>query len=345
MWPTSNAGPAIVWGATWVPGRRARHSARVLALLCPGQGAQSPGMLEPWLEVPGAREHLDDLAAAAGADLVGLGTTAGADAVRDTAAAQPLIVAASLASFRALGLPDGAVGAVAGHSVGEIAAAALAGVLTEGEAMALVAVRGSAMARAAAATPTGMSAVVGGERADVEAAIAAAGASVANVNATAQVVAAGTAEQLAALAAAPPARARVVPLAVAGAFHTAHMAPAVDALAAAAAALEPREPTTAVLTNADGAVVADGAEVLARLVAQVSHPVRWDACQESLLGLGVTGAVELSPGGTLAGLARRSMPGVEVVALRGPEDLPAARELAQRHADRAGTASPAGVGA
>ena len=302
-------------------------------------------MLAPWLEVPGAREHLEALAVAAGVDLVGLGSAGDADAVRDTAVAQPLIVAASLASAAALGLPVGAVGAVAGHSVGEIAAAALAGVLDDGDAMALVAVRGSAMARAAAATPTGMSAVVGGERGDVEAAIAAAGASVANVNAAAQVVAAGTLEQLAALAAAPPARARVVPLAVAGAFHTAHMAPAVDALAQAAASLEPREPTTSLLTNADGAVVADGAEVLARLVAQVSHPVRWDACQETLVALGVTGAVELSPGGTLAGLAKRSMPGVEVVALRGPEDLPAARELALRHAGAAGATGASGVGA
>lgn len=304
----------------------------MLAVLCPGQGAQSPGMLSPWLEVPGVREHLEALGVAAGLDLVALGTTADAGAVRDTAAAQPLIVAASLASWRAVDAAPDALGAVAGHSVGEIAAAALAGVLGQDDAMSLVAVRGAAMARAAAAAETGMSAVVGGERSEVEAAIAAAGAVVANVNAAAQVVAAGTREQLAALAAAPPARARVVPLAVAGAFHTQHMAPAVEAMAERAAALVPRDPRAALLTNADGSVTSAGADVLTHLVAQVSHPVRWDACQETLVGLGVTGAVELSPGGTLAGLAKRSMPGVEVVALRGPDDLEAARDLARRHA-------------
>lgn len=289
-------------------------------------------MLSPWLELPGVRGHLEVLGAAAGLDLVALGTTADADAVRDTAAAQPLIVAASLASWRALDVAPETLGVVAGHSVGEIAAAALAGVLDADDAMSLVAVRGAAMARAAAVADTGMSAVVGGDRAEVEAAIAAAGAVVANVNAAAQVVAAGTREQLDALSVAPPPRARVVPLAVAGAFHTEHMAPAVEALAERAAALVPRDPRAALLTNADGAVVADGAEVLARLVVQVSHPVRWDACQETLVALGVTGAVELSPGGTLAGLAKRSMPGVEVVALRSPDDMEAARDLVRRHA-------------
>ncbi len=338
----------------------------MLAVLCPGQGAQTPGFLTPWLELPGYRAAVAGLGRAAGADLVTLGTTADAEAVRDTAVAQPLIVAASLASFAAVlpgGLPGehagtgdaddtsqggdaggtsealdlsaaaGLVSAVAGHSVGEVAAAAIAGVLDPAAAMALVAVRGAAMARAAARTPTGMSAVVGGDPDEVAAAIAAAGASPANVNSANQVVAAGTLEQLAALATSPPARARVMPLAVAGAFHTEHMRPAVSDLAEHVASLHPRDPSLTLLSNADGEVVGDGADVLSRLVTQVSSPVRWDACTQTLADRGVTGVLELSPAGTLAGLAKRALRGVEVVALRSPDDLGAARDLVAAHGE------------
>ncbi len=315
----------------------------VLALLCPGQGAQIPGFAAPWLELPAYAERLASLGEAAGLDLLAHGTTSDAATIRDTAVAQPLIVGASLASWSALAPPPaasgpaaGAAGAVAGHSVGELAAAALAGVLTAEQAMALVAVRGRAMAGAAALAATGMSAVVGGEPADVEAAIERSGASAANRNGAGQVVAAGTTEQLAALAADAPARARVVPLAVAGAFHTHHMAPASEALATAAAALSPTGAALPLLSNADGAVVTDGPGVLARLVAQVSRPVRWDLCQDALVGMGVTAVLELSPAGALAGLAKRSMPGVEVLALKTPADLDAAADLLARHGADAG---------
>ncbi len=319
----------------------------MLAVLCPGQGAQTRGFLTPWLEVPGFRDAMTALGEAAGADLASLGTTGGAEAIKDTSVAQPLIVAASLASFAAI-LPAGAgqevapvdlsaapgtVSAVAGHSVGEVSAAAVAGVLDPTDAMALVAVRGAAMARAAALAPTGMSAVVGGERGEVQEAVAAAGCVAANLNSATQVVAAGTADQLAALAASPPARARVVPLAVAGAFHTEHMRPAVADLAEHVAGLSPRDPLLTLLSNADGAEVTDGAQVLSRLVSQVSSPVRWDACTQTLADRGVTAVLELSPAGTLAGLAKRALRGVEVVALRSPDDLGAARDLVAAHGE------------
>ncbi len=330
----------------------------MLAVLCPGQGAQSPGFLAPWLELPSTRRRLERLADAAGTDLVAHGTTSGAETIRDTAVAQPLIVAAGLVSLSALlGPVDGSadaedgpgdglglsaaaglVGAAAGHSVGEVTAAALAGVLDPVAAMQLVAERGRAMAAAAALAPTGMSAVVGGAADDVEAAIARSGASAANRNGAGQVVAAGTLEQLAALAADPPARARVVPLAVAGAFHTDHMGPAVAALADRAAALSPADPVLPLVSNADGRAVRSGAEVLQRLVHQVAHPVRWDLCQAALVDLGVTAVVEVSPAGTLAGLAKRSLPGVEVLALRAPADLGAARDLLARHGEVVGAA-------
>ncbi len=299
-------------------------------------------MLAAWLEVDGVADLLGRASEVSGTDLVAHGTTSDAETIRDTAVAQPLLVATALASLRAvLEAPPGAdlaqavpgrVDAAAGHSVGELAAAAVAGVLRDEEALALVAVRGAAMARAAAATPTGMSAVLGGDPDEVLARLETLGLVPANVNGGGQVVAAGTLEALAALTAEPPTRARVLPLQVAGAFHTSHMAPAVDELAAAAAGVAPRDPAVTLLGNADGAVVSTGADALDRLVAQVARPVRWDLCQATLADLGVTGLLEVAPGGVLTGLARRTLPGVETVALKSPADLDAARDLVRRHA-------------
>lgn len=316
-----------------------RQGGTVLAILAPGQGAQTPGFLAPWLEVPGVAERLAWLSAVAGLDLVRHGTEGTAEEIRDTAVAQPLLVAAGLASLAAL-VPDGSVaavaGVVAGHSVGELTAATAAGVLTAEQAMVLVRERGRAMAAASAVTPTGMTAILGGDRAQVLARLAEHGLTAANDNGPGQVVAAGTLAQLETLAADPPEKARLVPLSVAGAFHTRHMAPAVDALARLASAITPAEPAIRLLSNADGAVVPAGKDVLARLVAQVSSPVRWDLCQQGLADLGVTGIVELLPGGTLTGLAKRALRGVPCVALKTPDDLEAARALlAGPPADRA----------
>jgi [acyl-carrier-protein] S-malonyltransferase len=304
-------------------------------------------LLGPWLVLPSVAASLTRAAQTTGLDLVAHGTTSDADTIRDTAVAQPLLVASALASLRAvLDLDADAplapaaaevAGATAGHSVGELAAAAIAGLLTEDEALRLVTLRGAAMARAAAATPTGMSAVLGGDPDEVAAALAAHDLVGANVNGGGQVVAAGTLEDLAAFAAEPPTRARVVPLQVAGAFHTRHMAPAVAELRAAAEGITPGEPLTPLLTNSDGSVVPSGARGLELIVAQVANPVRWDLCQERLVELGVTGLLELAPGGVLTGLARRTLPGVETVALKSPADLDAARELVRRHA---GTGTP-----
>ncbi|WP_454085243.1 ACP S-malonyltransferase [Georgenia sp. Marseille-Q6866] len=304
----------------------------MLAILCPGQGAQAPGMLSPWLELPALDASLEAFSEAAEVDLRQLGTQADAETIRDTQYAQPLIVAASLLSLQALlGEDTSAVGVTAGHSVGELAAAAVAGTLSATDALTLVGVRGRAMAAAAAVTPTGMSAVVGGDPAEVEATLAAHGLTAANVNGGGQVVAAGTLEQLTALADAPPAKARVVPLQVAGAFHTEHMAPAVEQVRAAAAAIAPADPRATLLSNADGAAVTSGADALERIVAQVARPVRWDLCCQTMLELGVTAVIELAPAGVLTGLARRTLPGVQTLALKSPDQIDAARELVREH--------------
>ncbi|GAA0968007.1 ACP S-malonyltransferase [Actinocorallia libanotica] len=296
----------------------------MLLITAPGQGAQTPGFLAPWLEVPGVRDRLTAWSDLAGLDLIRYGTTADADEIKDTAVAQPLLVAAALVTFEALGVTPGAV---AGHSVGELGAAAMAGVLTPEDAMRLVAVRGRGMAEAAAVTETGMTAVLGGDTDDVLAAIDKHGLTPANINGAGQIVAAGTLAQLAEFAEEPPAKARLRPLAVAGAFHTEHMAPAVAALDAAAASVEPQDPRVRLVSNRDGAVVDSGAEFLRRLVGQVSAPVRWDLCMGAFAELGVTAMIELAPSGTLVGLARRELKGVRLVGLKTPEDLEKAREL------------------
>jgi len=302
----------------------------VLAVLAPGQGAQQQGFLTPWLTLGDVVENLQRHCDAAKIDLIAAGTTMSDTDITDTAIAQPLIVGASLMTAALLpDLPRGTV--FAGHSVGEFAASALAGALSDAEAMQLVAIRGAAMAQAAAAPSSGMTAILGGDADDVRSAIADAGCSVANMNATGQVVAAGTVEALDRLAANPPARARLRPLPVAGAFHTALMAPARKAIADAASRITATPPTFGLLSNADGTLMGSGAEVLSRLVSQVCAPVRWDLCMETLAALGVTATIELAPAGTLTALIRRQLPAITTLALRGPEDLDAARDLINDH--------------
>ncbi|MFC5203288.1 MULTISPECIES: ACP S-malonyltransferase [Streptomyces] len=305
----------------------------MLVLVAPGQGAQTPGFLTPWLDLPGAADRLAAWSDAIGLDLAHYGTQADADAIRDTAVAQPLLVAAGLLSAAALGdVRDLAPGAVAGHSVGEITAAAFAGVLDDTAALTLVRTRGLAMAEAAAVTRTGMSALLGGDPETTVPHLEKLGLTPANVNGAGQIVAAGTLEQLAALEAdKPDGVRRVVALKVAGAFHTHHMAPAVEALAQAAEDLSPADPWVTYVSNKDGQAVKSGADVLKRLVGQVANPVRWDLCMETFQELGATALIEVCPGGTLTGLAKRALPGVKTLALKTPDDLDAARELLAEH--------------
>jgi [acyl-carrier-protein] S-malonyltransferase len=309
----------------------------VLVLVAPGQGAQTPGFLTDWLALPGAADRVAAWSDAIGLDLAHFGTKADADEIRDTSVAQPLLVAAGILSAAALGdITDIAPDAVAGHSVGEITAAAFAGVLDDTAALTLVRRRGMAMAEAAAVTETGMSALLGGDPEVSVAHLEKLGLTPANVNGAGQIVAAGTMEQLAALNEDKPEGVRkVVPLKVAGAFHTRHMAPAVDELAEAAKALTPADPKVTYVTNKDGQAVATGAEVLQRLVGQVANPVRWDRCMETFKELGVTALIEVCPGGTLTGLAKRALPGVKTLALKTPADLDAARALVAEHAEQA----------
>ena len=320
-----------------------RQGRGMLLIAAPGQGAQAPGFLREWLELPGFAERIGSWSELAGCDLVRCGTVADADEIRDTAIAQPLLVAAAIAAAAELlsghtdgpeppgRLADGAaaagIGAAAGHSVGELGAGVIAGTLPPEDAMRLVGVRGRAMARAAAAVATGMTAVLGGEESEVLASIEAHGLTPANVNGAGQIVAAGASDRLEALAADPPPKARLRPLSVAGAFHTTYMEPAVAALRDAAADVTPKDPVLMLLSNRDGSVVRSGVDWLERIVAQVSVPVRWDRCMETMASLGVTTLIELPPAGTLAGLARRALPGVPALALKSPADLDAARAL------------------
>ncbi|MDN3494383.1 ACP S-malonyltransferase [Planococcus sp. APC 4015] len=292
----------------------------------PGQGSQSPGFLTPWLALDGAADRLSAYSEWSGVDLVAAGTEWDADRIRDTQVAQPLIVAASLLSWNALAERDRIAG-VAGHSVGEFAAAAAAGILSEEDALRLVGLRGRAMADAAAAEQTGMSAVIGGDQDAVVARLEELGLTTANYNGGGQIVAAGSLEALAALTAEPVGGTRVIPLQVAGAFHTRYMSAAVDTLAAAVADVETNDPATDVWTNRDGSIVRSGAAFADMLVNQVASPVRWDLCMESFATAGVTGIIELAPAGTLIGLAKRALRGTPGIAVKTPEDLTAAEAL------------------
>jgi len=309
----------------------------VIAILAPGQGAQKPGMLGAWLEWAGAHERLAAFSEAAGIDLVHMGVDADADEIADTAVTQPLLVASALLAAQALAervaLPVEAP--VAGHSVGELASAAVAGVLSPTRAVMLAAVRGREMAAACAQEPTTMAAVLGGDPDAVLAALSEHDLEPANRNGTGQIVAAGATDAVEALVSAPPEGARVRTLPVAGAFHTRYMAPAEKALAAWVAEhreeLSPADPVRPLLSDADGTVVADGGEYLDRLVAQVTRSVRWDSCMETLAGLGMTAALELTPGGTLTGLLKRRVTGTTTLALNGPDQLDDAVDLVVSH--------------
>jgi len=302
----------------------------VLAIIAPGQGSQTPGMLNSWIQDPSLKDLLLSWSDAIGLDLLHLGTNADAEEIKDTANAQPLIVAASLLGAHALGIKNFAV--TSGHSVGELAAAALSGAISESDALRIVRTRGLEMAKAAATSPSGMSAVLGGDRAEVLAAIAALKLVAANDNGAGQIVAAGDLQALGSLNENPPAGARVRALAVAGAFHTQFMQPAVEPLRALATTVPTHPVVIQVISNKDGQVVRDGAEVLNRIVDQIANPVRWDLCMETLKSLGVTGVIELPPAGTLVGLLKRAASEIETFALKSADDLDAAREFVGRHA-------------
>ena len=300
----------------------------MLAIIAAGQGSQSPGMLSAWLKDSSLRDTCAAWSDEIGIDLLTLGTTADADAIKDTANAQPLIVAAGLLSFKALGITPAVV---AGHSVGEITAAAITNIISETDAMKIVRTRGSEMAKAAAITPAGMSAVLGGEREAVVAAITAAGLVAANENGGGQIVAAGSLEGLEKLAANPPEGARVRALAVAGAFHTSYMQPAVEPLRTLVSSTHVHDPIATIISNIEGGQVATGREFMDRIVAQIANPVRWDLCMSTLKTMGVTGVIELAPAGTLVGLLKRAEPDIETFALKSPDDLEAAQTFAAKH--------------
>jgi len=307
----------------------------MIVVVCPGQGSQAPGFLTPWLELPSFKNSLLSMQEASGIDLVTHGTVSDADTIRDTAIAQPLIVAAGVATLAAMldgkSAADVGIAGVSGHSVGEITAAVVAGVFDAETGIKFVNERGKAMAKAAALEVTSMAAVLGGDQAEVVAKLASLELEPANYNGSGQIVAAGTAAAIAELQANPVAGTRVIPLQVAGAFHTRFMKPAVETLRDFSKTIQIADPAIALWSNNGGRKVSSGSEFVELLVNQVSSPVRWDLCMESMVNAGVTGIIELAPAGTLVGLAKRAMPGIESVAVKTPENLEAALALINNH--------------
>jgi len=300
----------------------------MIAIACPGQGSQKPGFLNEWLELPEFRHVFSELAESFSLDLIKHGTVSDEETIRDTAIAQPLIVASSLASAQLLNLSK--ISGVAGHSVGEVSAAGIAGIINFKSAMGLVNVRAKAMAKAAAASEQSMAAVLGGDQDLVIAKLEELDLAGANFNGAGQIVAAGSKSAIAALVQSPPEGSKVIPLSVAGAFHTKFMEPAVAELEAYTNELAVQDPAITIWSNNSGQDVSSGKEFIQLLVGQVANSVRWDLCMQAMATAGVTGVIEVSPAGTLAGLAKRGMPGVEIVALKSPADLDAANSLIER---------------
>jgi [acyl-carrier-protein] S-malonyltransferase len=307
----------------------------MIVIVCPGQGSQTPGFFSPWLELPSFRESIQAMQDASGVDLIAHGTTSDADTIRDTAIAQPLIVAAGVATMSALlngkTLKEIGVAGISGHSVGEITAAVGAGIFDAQTAIGFVNTRGKAMAKAAALEPTSMAAIIGGEQSEIEIKLTALDLEPANYNGAGQIVAAGQAQKIADLQADPPAGSRVIPLQVAGAFHTRFMQPAVQVLDDYSKGITAMDPELTIWSNQSGQVVSSGDEFIQLMVSQISSPVRWDYCMKSMLDAGVTAIIELAPAGTLVGLAKRGMPGVETLAVKTPENLEQALSLIDKH--------------
>jgi len=300
----------------------------MIVILCPGQGSQKPGFLNEWLEIPAFRNQFAELSDSVSIDLIKHGTISDEETIRDTAVAQPLIVASSIATAALLNLAG--ISGVAGHSVGEVSAASIAGIISNQDAMQLVNVRAQAMAKAAAASEQSMAAILGGEQDVVIAKLTELGLSGANFNGAGQIVAAGSKTAIQELASNPPAGAKVIPLSVAGAFHTKFMEPAVAELKEFTSSLAFQNPEISIWSNQAGQAVTSGSEFMNLLVGQVANSVRWDLCMQAMVSAGVTGVIEVSPAGTLAGLAKRGMPGVEIVALKSPADLDSANSLIKR---------------
>ncbi len=308
----------------------------MIVVVCPGQGSQTPGFLAPWLELPTFKSSLLAMQEASGIDLVGHGTVSDADTIRDTAVAQPLIVGAGVAALNALldgrSAAEAGISGVAGHSVGEITAAVVSGVFDAETGIKFVNERGQAMAKAAALEVTSMAAVLGGEQNEVEAKLAELELEPANYNGSGQIVAAGSYAAIAELQASPLAGTRVIPLQVAGAFHTRFMKPAVDVLSSYSKTIQINDPSISLWSNNGGSLITSGSEFVELMVNQVSSPVRWDLCMKAMVDAGVTALIELAPAGTLVGLAKRAMPGIETLAVKTPENLEAALSLINNHA-------------
>jgi [acyl-carrier-protein] S-malonyltransferase len=296
----------------------------MISIACPGQGSQTPGFFEPWLELSTFRKQIERSSEILGIDLVHFGTLADQDAIRDTKVAQPLIVAAGIASFLVLQERFGAqlgVFSTAGHSVGEITSAYVAGIFDDQTALKFVQKRGDEMAKASSLEESSMAAVVGGDQTAVLGELVGRGLFAANYNGSGQIVAAGSKVLISELVVNPPAGSRVIQLQVAGAFHTAFMESARGPLAEYSKTVETKDPSLSIWTNNDGSLVTGGAEFLNLLVNQVSSPVRWDKTMDSMTEAGVSLMIELLPGGALSGIAKRAMPNTVAIAIKTPADL------------------------
>ena len=306
----------------------------MLAVVAPGQGSQSVGMLSPWVTDSKDKELVDSWSSLISVDLLKLGQSGNSEEIKSTDNAQLLIFITSILSSLNLDLKNAKDQSIifAGHSVGEFAAYSIAGTFEVDQALKIVARRGQSMLAATNAfSKTGMSAVLGGNNDEVISYLREFNLIPANINSNGQIIAAGTLENLDRLANTPPAGTRVRPLEVSAAFHTKYMEPAISRFKEIFRDLNTNSPSQIILSNKNGEELNKSTDIIENLINQVISPVRWDLCQAKMVELGVTGMLELAPGGTLCGIAKKEIPSVETFAIKSPEDIQSANDFIRKH--------------
>ncbi len=306
----------------------------MLALVAPGQGSQSVGMLAPWVADSQTKDLVESWSELISVDLLKLGQLGTAEEIKSTDIAQLLIFITSYLSSLALDLRNAKDSSIvyAGHSVGEFAAYSLAGTFEVDQALRLVAKRGQAMLSATKVfSKTGMSAVLGGNKEEVLSYLREFDLIPANINSNGQIIAAGSLENLERLSSSPLEGTRIRPLEVSAAFHTKFMEPAVSQFTEIFKTLSVNSPRQIVLSNKNGERLSKPTDIMENLIQQVISPVRWDLCQAKMVELGVTGMLELAPGGTLCGIAKKEIPNVETFAIKSPEDIQGANDFIRKH--------------
>lgn len=307
----------------------------MLAIIAPGQGSQSQKMLESWLIDEDTKNFVNNISQTLNYDFTHYGIFAGQDEINQTQNTQPLLVLNSLISFDKLNLDPQKLKKVifAGHSVGEIVSYCLSGIISKSEALEISILRGKAMSNNLdSQNQTGMAAIIGELDNHITNLIESFDLQIANKNSSQQTVVGGLLDNINNLIDSKPNGIRIIKLSVSAAFHTNFMNKASEIFQSGLEKFNFKDPLNQIISNFDGLELKNGDLAKQRLIGQLTSSVRWDLCQKKFVEMGVTGILELSPGGVLAGISKRENPNIETFAIKTPEDISGANEFIVKHA-------------